>query len=846
MPMYAGVAALFRVRTIRFGAPRLSAAAHRPRPSRQPLLLPPRCRHLSSSGASKASDDGAKPTDTFPAPGTIVDAEVIHTNAVRNQEIRQSFWDKTPEIDQEVREVLDTAYIPPARQYPTKEATELSLARARRMARIRVAHEIQARKGVNARSRYARDTFNLLRRMTQPRGQKPVMHAMRIVLPKTWSFDIEASKSVNFVEARTGVAARLRMTGDLENDGAIVLRGRGSVLTKAGDELIAACKDVQIFKLGEVTSFDYASQRLWPVIDGAEDGGSIVPSDQLDNIWIHREQPEYWIDSAYEKTPRPTEWSKESFDTYITSLVYGRLKPGLTMSVYRRRFVDTDGIRVRMIMDAFEDLDTRMHITTPVLKMALQFMCTRGGHRAAAERLLAQAEKWGVPVDTDAFNILLDSYVLNHDVRYFHKLLVKMRERCFYPNVRTWLLFVNLVQRDDVRRQIEATMFDLGFFQDPGTRRSVSITMARQLAYQAFRAGETMAVFLNKQIGRFGSEWLTVESANSVLDEFFLFHQSSASNKRYSDYQVLFDRLAAEGKKLDVSTLNIVLEHCARPYVQDWGTALWALDKMRTSGPGLAERRAALVPDKHTYRHLLSLCLATNSTAALGATVFYTVKARQLDNTTRKSVTRAMLGRVEGDSWRSGPVRLMSGEMAQMLREGPVNSKGHAVGGLEFAVLESTKGFMPAEPLADVLRAALQMDRQSASASQTGGGASAEVSQCVAIKLADVKGERPPMEVRLDSAFDARTMVRYNQNRWQTPPRTGESAGQKSEDKTTPAARRRQPPTKKAASTEDKPGAAAQEAGATTVAEQPAKSSEQSSAKSGDHPLVHYVNSLHQ
>lgn len=846
--MYAGVTAQFRARVIRLGAPRFSAAALNPSrppppPTRHRLLQRSSLHSASIAHRPAAAADTAADEKESGVNGSVKPT-IAHTNLARNNEIRYAFRDNTPETRAAVNEMLGTAYVPPVRRYPTAAATELSLRRARRVARIRVGEEmLLAKEGKTARQRDAADIFGVLRRMTQPRGAKPAMHAMRLVLPAAWDLDVASSKSVDYVEARTGLAARLRMTGDNENKTALVLRGQGAALAKAADELIAVCKDVQVFQLGEVASFDYAAQRLWPVIEEAEDGGSVLPPDQLDNIWIHKEQ-QYWLDSAYEKILRPEVWTKESFDLYIKSLVYGRLKPGVTAQMYRVG-VRTTAIRVRMIMEAFEDPSARRHITTPVLKTALQFMSTHGGHRARAERLLQQAEKWGVPLDTDAFNILLASYVAKHDARYFYQVLVKMRERCFYPNTRTWLHFLRLLQRDDVRLQVEATMFDLGFFQDPRTRRGVSAVRAGTLAHEALRAGERLPAFLDKQRARFGPGWLTEQSAHDVLQEFFLFHptpaDAAARKTDYHDYQLLLARLAdSGGEMMSAATLNLLLEHCAQEHVRDWDTALWALDRMPAAPPSAVGGGATA---GLTYQHLVDLCLRTHSAAALGVVMLYAVAERSLTSrVARIAVAQAVLGRdharVVDPVWTARPPRLLSRSMARDLRKAPVDAKAHVVRAIEAAMREATAGYVPADTLADALRAALAIDRaaETTTAAVRGDAPAAVVDNepAVTVKFVDIEGregERAPMSVCLDSVFDARRMVVYNQHvrpPWLKPTRHSQRDG-KSDDRSRPE--------EKQTTTSDKAGSAAKEGEAdakTTTAE-----------GGHGHPLVQYLNSLH-
>lgn len=856
--MYAGVTALFRARAIRPGVPRCSAAASIPngrrhQPPRPPSLLQRRCPlHLS---ASTASSTAAASADTDATASAILPTSVTHTNLARNNDIRYAYRDRTPETEAAVDEMLGTAYVPPARQYPTAAATALSLERARRVARVRVGEEmLLARKGDagqgpqqqqrrrGGRRRDAADTLGLLQRMTPPRGPQPTMHAMRIVLPRAWDLDVAGGKSVDFVEARTGLAARLRMTSDRDSATAIVLRGQGPVLAKAADELIAACPDVEIFKLGALTSYDYAAQRLWPVIASADDDGAaaaaatVVPPDRLDNIWLHREH-QYWIDSAYEKLPRPAHWTEASLDLYVKSLVYGRLRPGVTLPVYLHN-VHTDAVRVRLLMAAFEDPAARGAITTAILKTALQFMAAHGGHRAHAERLLAHAERWGVPLDTDAFNILLDGYARTHDARFFHAVLVKMRERCFYPNTRTWLHLLRLVQRDDVRLQVEAAMFDRGLFEDPGARRGVALVTAGARAYQALRAGESLPAFLDKQVLRFGPAWLADEAAaDAVLREFFLFHPSPAASKRFLDYRVLVERMAEHGRPMAGSTLNLILEHCAQPHVGDWDTVLWALDRVPAASPDAVRDRGAVGA---TYRHLVDLCLRTRAASALAAVVFYAVKERALSvRAARTAVAQAILDK-DGHVFARAP-QLLSRDMAAALRASPVEAKAHAVRGVEAAIRETTAGYAPADRLVDVLRAARALDsaRESgaAAAGKTADASVDEPTVTIAlVRVEDDDGLPLRSEVRLDQPFDTRRMVVYNQHvkpPWLARRKQGGGVAQtESRDKSSQSG----------ISSSSSPSPSSTQTAAPKEGKEAAASEQHSS---GNHPLVQYLNSLH-
>lgn len=89
------------------------------------------------------------------------------------------------------------------------------------------------------------ETYNLLKRMMTKRSEPLSMAAMRIVLPKSWELELD-NKKVEFVDSTTGLLAKLRVSSDHQNPSAIILRGKSSVLASAAEELVAACKDVEV------------------------------------------------------------------------------------------------------------------------------------------------------------------------------------------------------------------------------------------------------------------------------------------------------------------------------------------------------------------------------------------------------------------------------------------------------------------------------------------------------------------------------------------------------------------------------------------------------------------------
>ncbi|KAL5091778.1 hypothetical protein Trisim1_002592 [Trichoderma cf. simile WF8] len=747
--------------------------------SRPPHLLPWRtaaslplalttARRCASSAVSTnesapvGSQDALEEAGTSPSATTDSSVKPIRLNNARNRMFRQAFQDNSEARREDVERKLTSPYVPTVRDYPSAHAAEESKVHALQVARVQTAFDVIWRHFGQAAMPDWSETFNLLKRMMTKRSEPSSMAAMRIVLPKSWKLELE-SKKIEFVDSTTGLLAKLRVSSDHQDPSAIILRGKSSVLANAAEELVAACKDVEVYRLGEVAAFGYEEKRLWPAIEDAADGGSFIPEDKLDNIWVHQEHQTYWIDTPYEQTPKPEQWTLENLDLYITILVCGRLRPHLALRYYARpekdgTFVDTDGIRIKLIMDALTDDGARACITPSILKMAMSFMAHKGGHRADADRLLTLAEEWGIPLDTEVFNIMLEGYVTKRDVSFFHWLLRKMEQRYFQPNARTWLLFLELVEKEIERRQIIVAMYDLGLFQDPATRRGIARIMATHDAYVAFRSGKRLDAFMAEQKSRYGDDWFTADAMNSILTEFFRFHERD--HRRYEEFRSLIEKQSEDGRKIGADTINLVLEKCLA--YKDWDTAIWALTKMHESG---------CEADALTYQYVIRLAIRMQLPHALGVAVFYAALEYKLRDLTRVILRRHLVDHVKDTFWLRHKPKLLSKEMGRLLMNQKAQGMSRVVSRVEWAINHVCKGYKPAKPLVELLDVAQRTKdwplilRHRYPQSFQYEGADAPTDD-LAIRMESEATGGKSMNVHLNWHFDPKTMVqRWNEDK---------------------------------------------------------------------------------
>ncbi|KAG6022632.1 hypothetical protein E4U40_004478 [Claviceps sp. LM458 group G5] len=612
----------------------------------------------------------------------------------------RAFRETSLETQKPEEEKVESAYVPVARQYPKLEAASLS----RQVEIDRCAH-VQAAfdkiwKKYRREAPTWEQTMGVLKRMNTKRSG-PEIAAIQVSLPPENSTAI-GSQRVEFMDSKTGTAAKLRIVVNRLNPSSLLLRGESAVIASAAEELSKEYPGARIFKLGHVSTLDLESTQLWPLVENAADHstdalaeGVSSPSPPVkgDGSLLHEESRTYWIDEPYEKTPKPSVWTKESFETYVKALVRGKLRPHLAMKYYREKrpdghLIDTEGIRVRMIMDAFKDPSARECITLPVFKLALGFLTMRGGHRASGDQLFAFAEESYLPMDTEVFNIILEGYAAKRDVVFFHQTIQRMEMRCFVPNARTWLIFLGLVQRDDARRQIISTMYELGLFSGAATQRGIARVMASDDAYAAFRAGKTLEQFLADQARRYGQSWFTTGAKNAIIKEFMRFDGRLGAATRSAAFLALVERPSDDGQPFNISTPYALLEGCIEN--GDWRTALWTLTYMQTHACETTDR---------IYSLLFSLAFLTRASSSLGILIFYAILERKLRQPARRSAQDVLLREL----LHRYPVKVFSASMAELLRENKVGSVNRVVAGVEWAILKSLDGYEPMESLAGAL-----------------------------------------------------------------------------------------------------------------------------------------------
>ncbi|PHH72021.1 hypothetical protein CDD82_6218 [Ophiocordyceps australis] len=554
----------------------------------------------------------------------------------RNRRIRAAFNSTGPYVDRAVKKRLESPYVPGPRKYPNAGVMREYEQHRRKIARALLGLTLLRRPGVRKPPEWG-TLLALLLKITPRVDQTQRMAVVKVVMPKDENIET-GRRFVKFFDSRMEKFVTLRVAVPVNhNSTSIVLRGKRDLVSNAVNDLAAKHKDIKIYQLGDIGSISYEVMHLWPKIEGMSvevRGKKTQYPDQNaleKTVWMHREPPAQWIDVPYEEIPRPRVWTKESLEKYTATIANSRIRPDLVMKFYRKpgahgKLINTESMRIRLLLATMSTASGRRCATASVIERIMALAARHLGYITKARKLLIRAENSNVPLGTDAFNILLQGYLVRHDISFFHTMVFFMGELEIPPNTYTWLLFLKLVQRRIIREKVIAAMQNLGMLEDIAARRGVASVMAGQEAHLAFHKGATLGNFVEEYSKRWiKDEWLPPGALNAVLTEHLRFHHRQDGH--IHEYQEFL-----KDHPVDMSTINVVLRHAAA--AKDWVSGLWAVDMLHKHGHR---------PNQQTYTYLLALAHELHLPATLGVIFFYAVLERKLRHVARKVVDRVFL-----------------------------------------------------------------------------------------------------------------------------------------------------------------------------------------------------------
>ncbi|KAI1756047.1 hypothetical protein F4782DRAFT_484610 [Xylaria castorea] len=230
------------------------------------------------------------------------------------------------------------------------------------------------------------------------------------------------------------------------------------------------------------------------------------------------EHKPYQLTTRADKVPRPTVWTKSSFEQYVAKLVFARVPTHLHKSLYPAG-EDHQSTVVRLLTGLFTSEDLRAAVSVAALKLALRFIHSQGPvSRPAARTIFYGVQLQHLPLDAEAFQIFLTSASKASDLDSFNSILRAMLRRGHYIRVETWTAFLAMIQDPQIKLHIMRKMRSRGLhhlrpiLEELG-RQNVMMDLER-------RPGTEVDIqrLLHAQDGQYGPSWLDTITLNRMIN----------------------------------------------------------------------------------------------------------------------------------------------------------------------------------------------------------------------------------------------------------------------------------------------------------------------------------------
>lgn len=296
--------------------------------------------------------------------------------------------------------------------------------------------------------------------------------------------------------------------------------------------------------------------RLIAAGEVAIDNKTMTVQTSVSKFTEYKHYKHYSLTKRADEIARPTEWTKVSFGEYVAALVRGRVPSHLSRSLYPDG-PDHQGTVVSLLLDLFTSEKSRSAASLSALKLAINFIESRGsGFRQASRSIFNQAESLNLPMDAEIFNAFLVSASKARDLNGFDAILKTMVRKGYALQGGAWVAFLAMIENASVKSYIAAKVRVKRLTRNPSVRRAIGRQMAmldleRHLSTTEFDIKQ----FIKVQNKRFGIGWLDTMTLNRIFHVLGTHGQLDACNALWD--LVCTERIASP----DAVLLNTMLTH---------------------------------------------------------------------------------------------------------------------------------------------------------------------------------------------------------------------------------------------------------------------------------------------
>jgi pentatricopeptide repeat protein len=254
-----------------------------------------------------------------------------------------------------------------------------------------------------------------------------------------------------------------------------------------------------------------------------------------------------------DQVKRPSIWTPTSFGNYVKHLTRIEMPTYIHSNLYKPGENHYNMV-VSILRALFADPDCQEAISVTALNDTIAYL-TKHSYIKTVREIFVRVETLDLKMNTVTFNIMLRSAAKSEDLTTFHFILGLMRSRGCTPDGRTWLAFFSAVKPVEIKLHVLTGMKRKGFLNDITMQRHVCEQLIVYEIETALEEKLSQREFNTRMRGRYGSSWLTVSTANRILNVL-------GSRGLISRCWEMLEYMDAQNINPDSVSINTLLHHC--------------------------------------------------------------------------------------------------------------------------------------------------------------------------------------------------------------------------------------------------------------------------------------------
>lgn len=250
----------------------------------------------------------------------------------------------------------------------------------------------------------------------------------------------------------------------------------------------------------------------------------------------------------------PPTWTVSTFYTHVVQLTSSKVDRLVAREIYSKGESHTVAV-AGALARLFADPSLKYVVGVDAGNVALKFLFDKGKF-ARGQDLFGQLQEFQKDTDSSTYNIMLGAAAEQKDLHTFTYILKMMIIHGVRPSTQTWLHLARAVREDEVRAIIINKMGENGLLKNSAIEKKAVALLMPQLVVKHLGSGDKAHESIEALDSRYGPAWCSTPAAESLIDGFGVRHTTEEA-------LITLNKLCERGYRPTQGMLLLFLRQCS-------------------------------------------------------------------------------------------------------------------------------------------------------------------------------------------------------------------------------------------------------------------------------------------